>query len=268
MTPGRAISSRIPSVSSLRSGRDWAAWLRQACPVPSPGSALHRSQGSAESWNALVHLARRQGFAVNCDSRAAGEGITTWPDRQIRVPSSTAPGQAVTALAHQIGHVLLHGEIARLDPGGTAPCQGTRKVEADSVAYLVSVYLGIDPPAITFPHISSWAGTDPRAHPLATIQAVSDRVLAAATRITTHLSAQLAADAEATSPALTPGAAVSQPAISPLVPRDELIHAHEAAARFFRGQLRDSWVPGYLAGRGFGPAVQQQIGRASCRERV
>ena len=32
---------------------------------------------------------------------------------------------------------------------------------------------------------------------------------------------------------------------------------HEIAARFYREQLAASWAPGYLAGRGFSPAVQQ-----------
>jgi len=53
-----------------------------------------------------------------------------------------------------------------------------------------------------------------------------------------------------------PGAAVNQPAAHTMVSRRELVRIQEAAARFFRGQLPDSWVPGYLNGRGFGPAVQ------------
>lgn len=39
---------------------------------------------------------------------------------------------------------------------------------------------------------------------------------------------------------------------------------HDVAARFYRDQMAGSWVPGYLAGRGFDPPVQQhwQIGYA------
>jgi len=163
----------------------------------------------------------------------------------------------MTALAHQIGHVLLHSEIARLEAGGIVPCQGTRRVEADSVAYLVATYLGIDAGAIAFPHVSSWAGIDPRAHPVATIQAVSDRVLAAASAITTHLDAELHAKRETTAQALAAGTGAGQPARPEPVPYRELVHVHKSAARFFRGGLPRSWVPGYLAGRGLGPAVQQ-----------
>src|SRR5260370_35596927 len=38
---------------------------------------------------------------------------------------------------------------------------------------------------------------------------------------------------------------------------EELVAIHEVAARFYREQLAASWAPGYLAGRGFSPAVQQ-----------
>jgi DNA primase len=58
--------------------------------------------------------------------------------------------------------LLLHGETARLDPSGIVSCHGLRKVEADSVAYLTAISLGIGTHAIGFPNVSAWAGTDPR----------------------------------------------------------------------------------------------------------
>jgi DNA primase len=39
--------------------------------------------------------------------------------------------------------------------------------------------------------------------------------------------------------------------------RRDLARLHEIAALFYRGLLPGSWVPGYLADRGFGPVVQQ-----------
>ncbi|MGE5287207.1 MAG: toprim domain-containing protein [Micromonosporaceae bacterium] len=40
--------------------------------------------------------------------------------------------------------------------------------------------------------------------------------------------------------------------------REWLARVNRAAAWFFRCRLRGSWVPAYLAGRGFGPAVQDR----------
>ena len=167
--------------AAARTGRP--GWPRRT-PRRRPGQRRGARAGADGAWTALVHLARREGFAAARGDCADGDAFTSWRDRRIHIRRDATPEQAITALAHQLGHVLLHGEIAYLGRSGTVPCQGIRKVEADSVAYLVAAHLGIDAPAITFPHVSSWAGTGPRAHPDATIQAVASRVLTAAAKIT------------------------------------------------------------------------------------
>ena len=244
-------------ISSLSSGQDWADWLRQARSRSPAGSSQAPGRSLDWAWDALTYLARRHGFAVSRADGGGSEAITTWRDRRIRVRGEVTPAQAVTALAHQIGHMFLHGEIARLESDATVPCHGIRKVEADSVAYLVAAHLGIDTPASLFPRVSSWAGTDPRARPEATIQAVSGRVLATASLITAHL-AEHGLVRESPTPGAVAGAAADEPAVHTAVSRSDLVRVHETAARFFRGQLPDSWVPDYLCARGFGPAAQQQ----------
>ena len=249
---GKSLSTGIKpnsELASLRSGQDWARWLAQEHPAQ-PSGSLRRSGGQlpASAWTTLVHLARREGFADARGDCAEGDTFTSWRDRRIHIRRDAAPAQAITALAHQLGHVLLHGEIAYLDRSGTVPCHGIRKVEADSIAVLVAIHLGIDGPAITFPHISSWAGTDPRAHPVETVQAVASRVLTAAAVITAHLDAALPDAGPATQPVHAPGAtepepparvharaaaadAVGTPSLT--APGGELAQVHQTAARFF-----------------------------------
>jgi DNA primase len=253
----------------LRSGQDWAQWLRQAHAArfpPTAGPADGRTVSIALA--ALVHLARRHGFAVDRTSSGASQGITTWHDRRIRVPAGTTPEQAVTALAHQLGHVLQHAEIARLSPSGTVPCDGLRKVEADSVAYLTATTLGIDTTAIAFPHIPSWAGTDPRAHPVATIQTATTRILAVAATITTHLHAQLSPASQHGRPAHTttpePPRGHLPSVTAPPPPDEDIAQVNLAAQAFFQSKLPGSWVPGYLTARGFSDDTQRhwQAGHA------
>jgi DNA primase len=253
-------SSGHQALKSLHGGQgqDWANWLRQAHGPQPPGRPPPGPSRTEATWTALVHLACREGFAVEHGNCAGADGFATWRDHRIRIRPGTPPEQAVTALAHQIGHILLHAPIARLDRSGTVPCQGIRKVEADSVALIVATRLGISASAITFPHVSSWAGTDPRARPGATIQSVSDRVLTAAARITAHLDAELASRKPPTGPRREASAADTQPLWIPEASRHDLISIHQTAARFFRDQLPASWVPGYLTGRGFDPAVQHR----------
>jgi DNA primase len=238
----------------------------------------------AAAWTVLVHLARRAGFTVRRSECATGEGFTTWRNRLIRISPGESQEQAVIALAHQLGHVLLHGRIAHLEPCRTVPCRGIRKVEADSVAYLVGVHLGIVAGSVVFPSVSSWAGTDPRARPGATARAAAARVTGAAARITARLDEALrpsaAGQREVQAATALPGRAggighdrpggravpdqASLLVNGPPVPRDDLVRVHRDAARFFRDRLAGSWVPGYLAARGLAAEMldRWQVGYA------
>jgi DNA primase len=231
---------------------DWPGWLRRVYRSPLPG-AVPPAAGHAESvWTALTYLARREGFTVERENCAGADGVTTWRNRRIRIRTDIASAQAVIALAHQLGHVLLHGQIAKLETSSTVPCAGIRKVEADSVAYLTATRTGIDTTPITFPHPSSWAGNDPRAHPAATIKAATTRILTATTTVTELLDS---AGVTGRKPAAArrPAAQITGPA----APAEEITRVHESAATFFRSQMPGSWVPGYLASRGLTPDVQE-----------
>ena len=96
----------------------------QAAILPPPG------QVTPGLSDALCWLARREGFAVEREPGCPVDGTTLWDARRIRVLPDLASGQAVWALAHQLGHVLLHDTIARVLGATTANCQGVRKAEA------------------------------------------------------------------------------------------------------------------------------------------
>jgi DNA primase len=231
---------------------DWPGWLRRVYRSPQPGT-VPPSTGHAETvWTALTYLARREGFTVERETCAGADGITTWRNRRIQIRPDITSAQAVIALAHQLGHVLLHGQIAKLEPSSTVPCTGIRKVEADSVAYLTAARTGIDTTPITFPHPSSWAGSDPRANPAATIKAVTTHILTATTTVTEVLDSTGVTRRK-------PAAARRQPAqlTAPVAPAEEIARVQDSATEFFRSQLPDSWVPGYLASRGLSPDVQE-----------
>ena len=233
-------------------------WLHRAHGVQQSHQPTASTAQIEAAWTALTHVARREGFTVERANCANADGFTTWRNRRIRIRPDATTAQAVTALAHQLGHVLLHEQIARLEPSGTIPCTGIRKVEADSVAYLVASYVGIDTTTVTFPHVSSWAGTDSRARPTATIEAVTSRILNATATITARLdeagfnTPRHLAPAPRSSPGTAGQPADSQPT------EDEHALIHQSASLFFRSHLPGSWVPGYLAGRGLNPAVQEQ----------
>ena len=260
-----AATAPAASTAANPKNQDWAMWLRHANRRRFPVELVPVPQNAETAWTALTHLARRRGFTVERANCADADGFTTWRNRNIRIRPDATSAQAVTALAHQLGHVLLHTDIAQLEPSRTVPCTGTRKVEADSVAYLTTAYLGLDTTAITFPDVYSWAGHDPRARPITTIKTVTTRILTATTAITALLDA---ADLNPRHPAAVVSAATQGNAdqqAKPSASVEELVHVHDTAAQFFRSQVSASWVPGYLAVRGMAADIQDhwQAGHAS-----
>ena len=68
----------------------------------------------------------------------------------IRIQDGMSEQQTIKTLLHEIAHATLHA-------GDGAPGQRTREVEAESLAYVVSGYLGIDTSAYSFGYVAGWA---------------------------------------------------------------------------------------------------------------
>jgi DNA primase catalytic core len=210
----------------------------------------------------LCWLARREGFAVEREHGPPPDGTVFWAARRIRIPPGLNGEQAIWALAHQLGHVLLHHDPGCPPGVTTSGCAGLRKAEADSVAWITCARHSITPAGI-LPHPASWAGTDPRSQPAAAILAAGHRITAAAALITRHTSRLLHGDP---APALLarPG-----PAARPDHPRtgqqdtpsrapqtDGAIRRILADAHaFYTGQIAGTWAPGYLHARGITAAA-------------
>jgi DNA primase len=240
---------------------------------PPPGPAL------AGLWDALCWLARRQGFAVEQEHGAPADGTVFWTARRIRLLPALSEREAVWALAHQLGHVLLHDQPGGHPPGTTTTgCTGLRKAEADSVAYVTCARYGVTPAGqLAYPE--SWAGRDPRAQPAAVVLSAGHRITTAATGIIRHADRILRGDdpapavpAPAPRPATAarphpaaPGAAAtpatparpaSRPAAGPPPdPHPRTRRILIGARDFYAGQLAGSWAPEYLASRGISAAV-------------
>jgi DNA primase len=209
-------------------------------------------------WEALCWLARREGYAVEREPGCPDDGTTLWAARRIRVPPGLNSGQAIWALAHQLGHVLMDNPNALVPGTTTTGCRGVRKAEADSVAFITCLRHGI-PIAHAFASPQTWAGSDPRAQPGATILAAGERITMAATRISRHLdrhlpgsTADLPAPAQAETAALT---AVAAAAASSLERDPRIEGVLVDAEQFYTGQLAGSWAPAYLRQRGITAAA-------------
>jgi DNA primase len=215
-----------------------------ACPPRDPAAGV---------WDALCWLARREGYAVELEHGPPPDGAVFWAARRIRIRPGLSGEQAVWALAHQLGHVLLHHDPGCPPEATTSGCAGVRKAEADSVAWITCARHGITP-AGGLPYPASWAGTDPRAQPAAAILAGGHRITTASARITRHTSRILHGDP---APVILtrPGPAARAAATHPPEPDGAIRRVLADALAFYTGQLAGSWAPGYLRARGLTTAA-------------
>jgi DNA primase len=240
-------------------------------PVPLP-SAFTAPEGEAPPglWDGLCWLARREGFAVEREDGRLGDGTTFWAARRIRILPGLPSGHAAWALAHQLGHVLLHNTITYPPDATTSGCHGIRKAEADSVAFMVCARYSVRVEH-AFSSPQTWAGTDPRAQPAAAILTAGERVATATAKISrlldhhlvgTRPAARRAAKAATTArhDEYEPQPAASQVTAPPSAPEpDPRVSAVLGdAMQFYDGQVSQSWVPAYLADRGISDAAMRQ----------
>jgi DNA primase len=238
-------------------------------------------------WDALAWLARREGFAVDRGDCRGGNSETRWSAHRTHITRDLDGPTAAQALLHELGHVLVHRSLADVPGATTGGCRGIRKVEADSIAFVVAARLGMDTSAYSWPDVASWAGSDPRARPEEAIQSAVLRITQAAATIIAHLDVALfgkpheaapivlaekrqpsadgeaaaerargrqkpaARGADAASAVVAPGPFAGDAGPPPAVLSRILLDAE----RFYRARLCDSWVLGYLEMRGLGGAV-------------
>ncbi|MEW2355895.1 toprim domain-containing protein [Spirillospora sp. NPDC029432] len=153
--------------------RPYAAWLSAGRQVRKGETAIRLlSPAPGGGLGSVFDIAQTDGLplaphppAPPSEVRAALAALAS--RHGVPVPPAAAGDvQAVTQLGHRLAHVLAHG-------GGPGGCHGVRRVEADSVAYLVLRHFGLETGHLRFP-----AGAAPYA-----IAGVGDRIVRTARRI-------------------------------------------------------------------------------------
>lgn len=112
-------------------------------------------------WPSLVKFARNQGFTVEQSMSQYGltSGYTDFSGCKIQVGAWLGQEERVAVLAHELGHVCLHGPDDKLGKlyGSGLDHRGLAEVEAESVAYTVLRAHGIDRSAQSGSYLAGWA---------------------------------------------------------------------------------------------------------------
>lgn len=126
--------------------------------VPRPTNS---SVEAPQLWGSLAGVARSHGFSINIADAQYGltSGFTDFAQRQVQVGGWLNPEERIAVLAHELGHVLLHGpddHVGKLY-GSSVDHRGLAEVEAESVAYTVLKAHGIDRGPQSASYLSGWA---------------------------------------------------------------------------------------------------------------
>ncbi|WP_320536144.1 ArdC-like ssDNA-binding domain-containing protein [Pseudarthrobacter sp. IC2-21] len=130
-------------------------------PLLVPGTTDGPEADAAELWRSLSEVASRHGFRVDVTHAQYGltSGFTDFTQRRIQVGAWLDSEERSAVLAHELGHVLLHGpndEVGRLY-GSSADHRGLAEIEAESVAYTVLRAHGIDRGEQSALYLLGWA---------------------------------------------------------------------------------------------------------------
>jgi hypothetical protein len=171
-------------------------------PLPDVRPELLTGDAPAALWDALATRVAAHGYTLTREACGQANGLTDPAARTVRVRPDIADAQAVKTLAHELAHIECGHTADGYDYRG---CRGRAEAEAESVAYIVTAWAGLDSGAYTVPYVAAWSAGD-----TAVVRAAATTVTAAARRILDHLDD--AADS-AENPA-GDGEAAAQPAAS------------------------------------------------------
>ena len=121
-------------------------------------------------------------------------GLTDYLTREVSVRMDMDDAAQVKTLAHELGHVILHGPDQPEVNADAALHRGIAEVEAESVALMVGAAHGLDTSSYTVAYVSSWASSVPGRSPVEVVHATAERVRNAAVGILDRLDTRQTGD--------------------------------------------------------------------------
>lgn len=148
-------------------------------PLPDIVPELLAGDAPAALWDALAAQIAAHGYTLTRGACGRANGLTDPQARTVRVRPDVTDAQAAKTLAHELAHIECGHTAEGFDYTG---CRGRAEAEAESVAYIVSSWAGLDSGVYTVPYVAVWSAGDP-----GVVRAAATTVTAAARRILDHL---------------------------------------------------------------------------------
>ena len=189
---GEVVRSKMVGV---RPAYVWDASQTAGDPIPEPPAPkLLEGEAPAALWEGLAVQVEAAGFSVlrvpHEGMIHGANGMTDYTANTVAVRENMDPAAQVKTLAHELGHVLLHGP----DADEARQHRGIGEVEAESVALMVGAAHGMDTSGYTIPYVSTWAARVDGKEPVEVVKGTGERVRKTALTILDQLDTAQVAD--------------------------------------------------------------------------
>lgn len=182
---GEAVRSKL---IGLKPAHVWDISQTDGDPIPQPPRpTLLQGRAPEGLWDELADQITAHGFELRLVSNAAAiggaNGLTDFVTREVSVRMDMDDAAQAKTLAHELGHVMLHGPGRDDLTADAAPHRGIAEVEAESVALMIGAGHGLTTDDYTIPYVASWASSVPGKTPVEVVQSTAERVRRAAVAI-------------------------------------------------------------------------------------
>lgn len=220
--PGEVVRSKMFAV---RPAYVWDASQTTGDPIPEPPAPkLLEGEAPAGLWDGLAALVEERGFAVlrvpHEGMIHGANGMTDYTAKTVAVRENMDPAAQVKTLAHELGHVLMHGP----DAEDARQHRGIGEVEAESVALMIGAAHDMDTSGYTIPYVSTWAARVHGKEPVEIVKATGERVRKTASTILDQLHSAQISDG-------TPPGLDREPSHRGQPAREQVTHERSAPAR-------------------------------------
>ena len=153
---------------------------------PIPQIAVTELTGNVENYEKIVEAIKSVSpVEISFEKyNSNAKGFYSNEEKKIVIKEGMSEAQTLKTMLHEVTHSMLH-DNDYLKKNGEEKDRTTKEVEAESTAYAVSSYLGLDTSEYSFGYISSWAGEqkiDAVKDSMETIRKTADELITAIER--------------------------------------------------------------------------------------
>lgn len=124
---------------------------------------LHNLIGNVEGYQEFLYAARKVSPVTICFQpiKGSARGYFSFAENRIVLRPGMEETQTLKTLIHEMTHSLLHNKAALQErqEKGLAMDKNTIETEAESTAFVVCQYFGVDTSEYSFPYITSWSSS-------------------------------------------------------------------------------------------------------------